>query len=207
MIRGCMVDMDGTLLDSMPQWYQVEQSVLAEYGYPLDGAYCMRLIAEPGHVSRAVGAPADEIWRRYREEMRAHYEQDRVKAQQGALRFLQALREKGIPCWLVTASSCLPEAHQPLHKEGLLPHLDRVFSTRGMALQKDNPAFFAWLAGEMKIAPQELLVVEDQLDTISSARKAGCAVWGIHEPIHNRRTQIEPLCHRFAEDFDGLLPL
>ena len=207
-MKACMMDMDGTLLDTMPFWKQVEREVFARYGvqqvpHAMQNRLCM--LHDPDWVCTATGQEKEFLWDAIADEMEEHYRRS-VQPKPGAAGFLRTLRAQGIPCWLVTASR-LNYAEAALHNTGLYSGFDRVMTTRGLAFRKENPAFFTWLAGEMAIEPENLCVVEDSLGIVRAAKEAGCLVLGIDDPIHDTGDAMRGLCDVFTADFSALASL
>lgn len=204
-MKACMMDMDGTLLDTMPFWKQAEQKVFARYGVQqvppaVQNRLCM--LCAPDWACAATGQEKEFLWDAIADEMETHFRYN-IPAKPGAAGFLQALRTQGIPCWLVTASR-LEHAEAALRNTGLYDDFDRVMTTRGLSFRKENPAFFTWLAGEMAVAPADLCVVEDSLGIVRAAKEAGCSVLGIDDPIHDTREAMRSLCDVFTADFSAL---
>lgn len=204
MIRACMVDMDGTLLDSMPYWQMAEAEIFAQAGIALPAEARERLLLQdsPEQVTAWFSQDRDTLWERYADAMAGHYARS-VPAKPGAAAFLQAAKAKGILRWMVTMSR-LEQAEQAIQRCGLAGDFERMMSTRYQALHKYNPAFFAWMAGEMGVLPGELAVVEDSLGICKCAKAAGCIVFGIEEPIHHNAAEMRAVCDLTAPDFISL---
>lgn len=202
--QACMVDMDGTLVDSMPYWRRAEQAVCGTMGaeLPADDGYGLHLIRDPEMVSRRTGQDVEQLWKLYTAHMTEAYDRH-IQPRPGAAHFIETLRDRGIPVWLVTGST-MRNAEAVLARTGLLPLFGRVISTQKMPLSKHQPAFFDWLAGEMGTTPGHLLVVEDDVIFSRAAKAAGCIVYGIHDPAHGAREVMADQCDAFADAFDGL---
>lgn len=203
-IAACMVDMDGTMIDSMPYWRRAERAVCASLGVSLpegDGAGLM-LLTDTAWLCARTGRDAQTLWRLNTAHMEHAYAHE-IPPRAGARAYVEALRGAGMPVWLVTGST-RRNADAVLSRCGMLPLFDRVLSTQDTALRKDNPAFFVWMAGELGIGPEALLVIEDDPSFARAARAAGCAVYGIHDPAHGARDEMQALCDAFADDFSAL---
>lgn len=207
-MKACMMDMDGTLLDTMPFWKHVEREVFARYGVQqvpsvIQNRLCM--LSDPDWACAATGKEKEFLWDAIADEMEVHFRCN-IPAKPGAAGFLRTLHAQGIPCWLVTASR-LDHAEAALRNTGLYDEFDRVMTTRGLTFRKENPAFFTWLAGEMGVEPVDLCVVEDSFGIARAAKEAGCCVIGIDDPIHDTGEAMRGLCDVFTADFSALSPL
>lgn len=203
-IRAVMVDMDGTLIDSMPYWRRAERIVCAECGctLPEDDGFGLHLLRDMDMVCRGTGHTMNELWDLYRVHMHDAY-RDTIPLRPGARAYIEALVEAGLPVWLVTGSK-QEDADAVVARCGVAPLLNRVMSMQGHHLHKNNPAFFHWMAGELGIITAELLVLEDDPTFSRAAKDAGCVVYGLHDPAHDARAVMEAQCDAFAEDFASL---
>lgn len=111
--RAALIDMDGTLYDSMPSHARAWQRMVSELGIPCDydefflyegmtGAETIDLI-----IRRAWGRPAtdDEKVTLYRRKTQYFNELPRVSPMPGAARMLATLKDRGVERVLVTGSA------------------------------------------------------------------------------------------------------
>jgi sugar-phosphatase len=169
--RGVLLDLDGTLIDSIPA---VERSWLRwcrEYGVDperlrgMHGVTAVNVIAEVLPEEQR-----DEAFRRI--EAMEVADVDGIAVLPGALELLGALRDADVPTAIVTSSSA-PLAEARLRATGL-PNPDTVVTSSDVARGKPWPD--PWLLGADRIGidPSQCLVVEDSVAGLRAARAAGC---------------------------------
>lgn len=182
-------DMDGTLIDTEPYWFAVEEQLAREHGRDWTMAQALQLVGfdlldsgavmkeqlgldlSPAEiVDRLVAGVADRI-------------REQVTWCPGALELLLGLRAEGVPCALVTMSYlALVEPvleHLPQGVFGAVVTGDQV--SRG----KPHPDPYLLAAERLGVAPADCLAIEDSNTGATSAERAGCRVLVVpnHVPV------------------------
>ena len=109
--EAVLFDMDGTLIDSEPIWFDTEVAILAEYGYVLGPEHWVNVLGQPNEIAVAYllevsGVPLtpeqlnDRIERAMAERLSRG-----IELVAGAKELFSELEAAGIPAALVTASS------------------------------------------------------------------------------------------------------
>lgn len=189
-------DLDGTLIDSVPDLAIAVDAALGELGLPAAGEARVRdwvgngsrvlmeraLInapplrsvpgASPGGASTDI-APA--LLERAHAAFLAHYGRDpgaHTRLYPGARECLDALRERGLPLALVTNK---PHAFiAPLLEGlGLAGHFALCLGGDSLAEKKPHPAPLLHVAAHFGVAPQACLMVGDSRHDIAAGRAAG----------------------------------
>jgi sugar-phosphatase len=162
--RGVLLDLDGTLVDSIPA---VERSWLRwcrEYGVDperlrgMHGVTAVNVIAEVLPEEQR-----DEAFRRI--EAMEVADVDGIAVLPGALELLGALRDADVPTAIVTSSSA-PLAEARLRATGL-PNPDTVVTSSDVARGKPWPD--PWLLGADRIGidPSQCLVAPEELARVA----------------------------------------
>ena len=106
---GVIFDCDGTLVDSMGAWHDVDRTLAAEAGITLtkedaDAITTMSLSEASAylHEQCGLGVSSEDVLAMIFERMRAFYANE-VEARPGALAFVQGLHARGVP--MAVASS------------------------------------------------------------------------------------------------------
>ena len=210
MIRGAILDADGTLLDSMGAWDVAAANYLARQGvrarpdlqeilFPLTLAECTVYLHESYGLART---PA-EIEAEIKEDMRLFY-RDRVEAKPGARAFLQKLRARGVKLALATNTARIAIT-EGLRRTELLPLLDGIYTTAELGLDKHDPAFFHYIRRQMGTETADTWVFEDAVHAAVTAYRAGYPVAGVAD-AYSDQEELKKVCHLYLPDltdFDG----
>ena len=214
MTSGCkaaIFDMDGTLLNSMRFWRLVGLEYLVAHDLPVPEWPASRLFGTSGratvtHVLEENGvlyddaALVDELERRM-----AKYYQGDVRPKPGVVELLEALRDRGIPCAVATAT---PKAiaSAALDRHGLLKYFRFVTDGYELGTSKSDPEYFRAAAGRLDARPEECWMFEDALYAIRGAKAAGMRVCVIEDVTAWQREEIQSLADIYVSSFAELLP-
>ncbi|MCQ2418021.1 MAG: HAD family phosphatase [Oscillospiraceae bacterium] len=213
--KGCIFDMDGTLLDSMEMWHHLDCRFLQENG-----------ITPPADISETVKNMTIErsaayFTERFSLSMTPQQVIQRVQeiAEQeyclhlplkpGAKELLLNLLEKGVPCVLasMTYRSLLQAAMQ---RHGISHCFQAVLTAEDGMPGKQQPDIFLKAAELLGSAPEEIIVFEDALYAAETARKAGFYTIGIYDASEEKDwADMQHLCHETISawaqlDYDSL---
>ena len=210
MIKGAILDADGTLLDSMGAWDVAAANYLARQGiqartdlqeilFPLTLTECTVYLREAYGLSRT----PEEIEAEIKEDMRLFY-RDRVEAKPGARDFLQKLRARGVKLALATNTARIAIT-EGLRRTDLLPQLDGVYTTAELGLDKHDPEFFHYIRRQMGTETADTWVFEDAVHAAVTAYRAGYPVAGVAD-AYSDQEELKKVCHLYLPDltdFDG----
>jgi HAD superfamily hydrolase (TIGR01509 family) len=177
-------DMDGSLVETESIWFQAERDVVSELGGewlpehqelfvggPLDG-----MIA---HMLELTGSPVapEQVLERVLRRMVELLTLGPVRWMPGARELVVALRERGVPLVLVSASL------RPM-VDAVLVHVDRdgvAVSVSGDDVEssKPHPEPYLRAAALVDADPARCLAVEDSPTGVTSALEAGCTVLAV----------------------------
>lgn len=173
-------DMDGTLIDSEPLWFETEVAIIAEYGFELGPEHWVNVLGRPNDVAVAYllqvsGVPLTpvELNRRIEAAMEAALGRG-IELVPGAKQLLNDLNAAGIPLALVSASSrriieaCLASIGAD--------HFAFTVSGDDVTHGKPHPEPYLTAAQRLGAAPERCVVVEDSPNGVTSGAAAGCRV-------------------------------
>jgi phosphoglycolate phosphatase len=182
-LRAAIVDLDGTMVDTLGDFHAALNRMLAELGLPSISAEAIAGFIGKGteHLIRStlahVGAPPalyPQAWDRYFEAYRAlNGAQSTVFP--GVQEGIAALRAAGLRL------ACLTNkpgefARGLLQAKGLAPAFERVFGGDAFERKKPDPLPLLKTCEALGTAPGATLMIGDSANDAAAARAAGCPV-------------------------------
>ncbi|MBE8470609.1 HAD family hydrolase [Streptomyces justiciae] len=172
-------DLDGTLVDSEPNYYEAGRQVLAEYGVPgytwadheryvgISTLETVGIWKREYRLAASVAEVFDAKNRRYLELARAA-----TRAYPEMRKFVELLATEGVP--MAVASGSSPEAIEAiLAGTGLDAFLRTVVSADEVERGKPAPDVFLEAARRLGAAPADCVVLEDAAPGAAAAHAAG----------------------------------
>lgn len=187
MIKGIIFDLDGTLIDSMDVWYDVDRRFLRENGVtdpPEDISEQMKKLTideAANHFISQFGLDRkpDEVISRIEEMVRDEYENS-IGLKPEVAELLDWLDERGIPYGIATATyKALAEA--VLKRCGIAGRFRFILTDREYPAGKNFPDIFIGGAERLGCTTEETLVVEDSLHCIETAVNAGFPTAAVYD--------------------------
>ena len=205
--EAAILDLDGTLLDSMDVWEQIDIMFLQKRGLPVPENYvteiCARSFEEAAQYTIDLFGLTEKVDDMVREwnEMAVYEYAHHVKLVPYALEYLKMLKESGIKPAVATG---LPEKlFVPcLENNSVLGLFDALCSTDEVTRGKEFPDVFELAARRLEVAPERCLVFDHVLPAVRSAKQAGMLVCGVYDKYSaHRQTEIERISDRYIKDF------
>ena len=205
---AAIFDLDGTLLDSVWVWREVDRVFFGELG-----------IAEPEDYARSVqgmsfretaeytvrrfglSRTAEEVmdgWMRMTAEAYAR----RVALKPGALSYLRSLKRAGVKLAVATANR--EDLFGPtLRRCGAWELFDAVCTSAEVGdVCKDDGSLFQLAAHRLGVAPADCVVFEDTLEGVLGARRAGMGVYAVRDAGNDHNLdKIAALADGVMDDF------
>lgn len=182
MIKAVLFDMDGTLIDTERYFRIFWPKAMAEFGFPMSDAQALQMRSlgrpfAPAKLKEWFGETVDypAIRARRTEMMEAEFAKDGLQLKAGALEILQALRRRGIPAYVVTASP-IERTERYLKDVGIREYFPRIISATEVKQGKPAPDVYEYACKEIGLDPAECAAVEDSPNGVLSAYRAGCKV-------------------------------
>jgi phosphoglycolate phosphatase len=182
-IEAAIVDLDGTLVDTLGDFVAVLALALDELSLPaVPRAFVERTVGKGSEhlirsVLREVGADAslyERTWALYQRHYLAINGQH-ASVYPGAREGLQRLHDAGWRLACVT-NKPLAFARPLLEQKGLLPLLNQVFGGDSFARRKPDPLPLLEACKALGTVPAPTLVIGDSANDALAARAAGCPV-------------------------------
>ena len=186
-VRGAVFDMDGTILDSMGMWQDIDRRYLARFGKEAPADLQRRIegfsVPETArYFKEAFGIPdgTDEIIAAWNEMAREEYLYV-LQLKPGAEEYLRRLHEGGILLGIATTNyRDLTEAC--LRRLGILDLFDAVVTSAEIEKGKPDPEIFLKAAQAMGLSPGDCIVFEDLPTGLLAGKRAGMKTVAVYDP-------------------------
>ena len=211
-IKGAIIDLDGTILDSAWVWDKVDEEFLGARGFDVPENY-VETISPMGAKKAAIytkeefGLDDENIEDIMAEwfEMAKHEYRDDVSCKPFAKEYIKKLYENNIRIAVATSSDRV--LFMPtLEREGLVGYIEEIVTVDEVPRGKGFPDIYLEAARRIGVAPTECVVFEDILLGASAAKEGGFFVVGVKDKksLHNRE-KIEKITDLYIEGFEDIL--
>lgn len=187
-VRAVLLDLDGTLLDTVLDLHAAANGMLADLGRPPVivediRAYVGRGI--PNLVKRILAgnleaaddpAPPPEA---ALTSFRRHYTEANGRAARpfpGVVEGLEALKSMGLPLGVIT-NKAMAFTGPLLERTGLAPFMSVAVSGDQLPRAKPDPMPVIWACGRLDVSPADVVLIGDSVHDFKAGRAAGCRVW------------------------------
>ena len=198
-VGAVLFDLDGTLLDTVPDLHAAVCAMLRDMGrpeLPLEAirSYVGRGIANlvkralAGALEVAEGAPPAEALASFKR----HYARENgrhTKPYPGVIEGLERCRAMGLPMAVITNKAeafTLPL----LVLTGLASYFDVVVGGDVLPKPKPDPMALIWACGALRVSPDKALMIGDSVHDFHAGRAAACHVflvpYGYNEDLYVR---------------------
>lgn len=185
-IKGAIFDLDGTIVDSMWVWSQLDIDYLQAKGYTMPED----LRNEISHLSFYQTAVyfkekfnlTDSIEKILNDwhNMSFDYYEKKVKLKSGVKDFFKLLKSKNIKIALATSNS-LPLLEACLKNNGVYDYFDSITTTDEVSNGKNFPDVYLLAAKKLGIKSENCIVFEDILPAIKGAKAADMKVIAVKD--------------------------
>ena len=210
-------DLDGTLVETLPDLYESAIRMLAQIGRPAVPESTVRACIGDG-VDRLVkrlltkksdGEPDAALFEKAAASFRSHYANLLTRASHpfaGAVSTLEILRSRGFKLACVTNK---PTRFTDPLLDGLAltGYLDLVLSGDSLPRKKPDPSPLLYVASAFGIEPGQLLMVGDSPVDTAAARAAGCPVFCVPYGYRGTLAVQELDCDAIVPTLPDLLDL
>ena len=187
-IKACLFDMDGTLLDSMHIWKDIDIEFLGRYGHDLPPTLQREIegmsfretacyIKDRFHLPPSI----EEIMNIWNEMAFQKYSEE-IFFKEGAFEFVKMLKEKGIRTAICTSNS-RELVNAVAEHLGFMPYFDTIITSCEVGAGKPAPDIYLEAAKRVGVEPEHCLVFEDIVTGLTAGKRAGmklCAVEDVY---------------------------
>lgn len=185
-IKGAIFDLDGTLVDSMWVWRQIDVDYLKSKGHSLpenlNSEICHLSFTQTANYFKKRFNLSDSIetilddWH----NMAYNHYSKNVKLKDGVKEFLDKLKNYNVKIALATSNS-VPLLEACLKNNGIYDYFDAITTTDEVPNGKNCPDVYLLAAEKININPSDCIVFEDILAAINGAKAANMTVVAVHD--------------------------
>ena len=210
-IKACLFDMDGTLLDSMHIWKDIDIEFLGRFGYELPptlqreiegmsfretACYIKDRFSLPPSIEEIMNIWNEMAFQKYSEE---------IFFKEGAFEFVKMLKEKGIRTAICTSNS-RELVNAVAEHLGFMPYFDTIITSCEVGAGKPAPDIYLEAAKRVGVEPEHCMVFEDIVTGLTAGKRAGmklCAVEDVYSA--DQREAKKAMADYYVENYLDLL--
>jgi HAD superfamily hydrolase (TIGR01509 family) len=192
-LKGVVLDLDGTLVNSLKVYDEAHKKILEKYNIKTDGSLDNS------------GMPLEEIIyntiKKYNlnisvEDLKKEFENivlneyiEKIKFNPGAKQILNYFRDKKCKMAIFTSNTrkLTIEILKHLHIDNLF---DIIITSDDVKQTKPDPEGYIKIVKEFSLLPNEILAVEDSIYGVIAAKRAGINVIGVASGVNKKRELI-----------------
>lgn len=210
-IHGAIFDADGTLIDSMPIWYDVGARYLRSVGFEnppdnLSERYFNMGLKEAAEDMKAMfhlTQSVDTIKTGFMDIVEEFYRNE-CPMKPGAADFLKELHRRGIPFILATANDA-SMARLALEHNGVLDLFADTISCEDYNTTKKEPLIYEKAAERIGTKASETAVFEDILLAVSTSHGAGFYTVAVEDQASEKdKPAIQRTADLYISDFSEI---
>jgi len=191
-IKGVLVDLDGTLVDSLKVYEKSYQILFKELGIEVNQGFLKNFGESPIELAK-------RIYENYKDKLNISFEEfislrekilnnliPEIKFTPGAKEFLYYIKEKNFKVGVVTSSSRY-FTENLLNNLGLNGFFDVIVTSDDTKKPKPDPEPYLIALNKLNLLPDECIAIEDSIYGIISAKSAGINVIAVLTGVNNRK--------------------
>lgn len=208
-IQGAIFDLDGTLLDSMGIWEEIDRRFLERRNIPLPEDYVDKINAMEFPQAAAytvqrfgLKETPKELMEEWNQLSRTAYAQE-IQLKPMAKEYLESLARRGVQLGVATSST--RDLFVPaLRRNGVLSLFSSFTTTAEVSRGKGFPDVYWRAAEKLGLPPADCAVFEDVLPGIQGANQGGFLSVGVYDPSSQQekcqiRREAQIFIHSYAQ--------
>ncbi len=210
-IEAVIFDIDGTLVDSMWIWENIDELFLEKYklkqpegfhegmegkSYSETAQYFLDLFPSLPHTREEL----EQEWYDMAYEMYS----TQMELKKGAYEFIKGLHSQGIKIGIATSNN-RQLAEGTLANNKVLEYIDSIWTSCEAGAGKPNPAVYLHVAEDLHVEPSKCLVFEDVPMGILAGKNAGMKVCAVEDCFSKpQEAKKRELADYYIQDYDDI---
>jgi HAD superfamily hydrolase (TIGR01509 family) len=209
--EAVIFDLDGTLIDSMGLWQEVDRIYLKKFGYDLPSELQKEIEGKSFHETAIyfkerfkIDDSLDEIKNDWHDLAELFYK-EQVKTKESAKNLLERIKMLKKPIGIATSNS-RELALMALMNNDIYHYFDTIVTSCEVERGKPSPDVFLKAAEKLNADPAKCLVFEDTHAGVVGAKAAGMTVYAVYDVYSKHSTEIiKRDADQFIHHFDELI--
>lgn len=206
--KAIIFDLDGTLIDSMNVWSDIDKEFFKMHDLPFEEDY-QKEIGHKGLKEIATYTKSrynlkeseDEIvsiWLDMAKEAYAY----KIPLKEGVKSFLEYLQSKNIKMGIATSNS-LELTELVLKHHDIYKYFSKVVTVNELKTNKGSPDIYLHISDSFGLIPSECIVFEDLLTGVRTAKNAGYKVVGVKEKSSlDKEKEIKEIADLYISNYN-----
>lgn len=203
-------DMDGTLLDSMHLWRDIDHQYLKQHGVTyndeqldviknMTNRECADYFIHTFHIQK----DPEQIMQEWAAMAKSSYENE-LPLKPYAAEYLKCISKRQEK--MILATSCDRNfAAAAMKRLNVLHYFEAIITTTELGVGKDDPAFFSQCAAFLNVEPQHCIVYDDLNTAICCAASLGMKTIGVYDASsHDDQPKIKANADLMITSFSEL---
>ncbi|EFU76882.1 HAD family hydrolase [Lachnoanaerobaculum saburreum] len=210
-IKACIFDLDGTLVDSMWMWPEIDKEYLGRFGIEYDDNLKNEIDGISFHETAVyfknkfgISDSIEKICKDW-EDMAYDKYKNEVKEKRGCQKFLEQLKSKGIKMGIATSNK-RSMVDVVLESLGMKNFFEVITTSDEVKKGKPAPDVYLTTAKLLNVEPKHCLVFEDVVAGIVAGKSAGMKVCAVEDDFTREvRQRKKELSDYYIDDYSELL--
>lgn len=210
-IEAIIFDVDGTLIDSMWIWENIDELFLEKYhlekpegfhegmegmSYSETAQYFLDLFPSLPHTREEL----EQEWY----DMAYEIYTTQMELKKGAYDFIKTMHENGIKLGIATSNN-RELAEGTLKNNKVLEYMSSIWTSCEAGAGKPNPAVYLNVAKDLGVNPEKCLVFEDVSNGILAGKNAGMKVCAVDDRFsRNQEEKKRQLADYYIQNYDDI---
>ena len=210
-IKACIFDLDGTLVDSMWMWPEIDKEYLGRFGIEYDDNLKNEIDGNSFHETAVyfknkfgISDSIEKICKDWEDMAYDKYKYE-VKEKRGCQKFLEQLKSKGIKMGIATSNK-RSMVDVVLESLGMKNFFEVITTSDEVKKGKPAPDVYLTTAKLLNVEPKHCLVFEDVVAGIIAGKSAGMKVCAVEDDFTREvRQRKKELSDYYIDDYSELL--